>query len=154
MRSILQQRSQMNIKEIVIQGSSGHCGPRYVYSDELKITSTTIAYECKPLMETCSAIVYRKWSYETTNVDFARTFEKIADAVCGILKLELDVMWLDCGSIDFTVIYEDGNKASRFFVCPSDVFEDCFRIIRQIIPSMEDVPETLTVREEDCDENG
>ena len=50
-----------------------------------------------------------------------------------------------------TVAYDDGNKAVREFGVLADEFADCFKIIREIIPVTEDVPEAIRISE-DCDD--
>lgn len=50
-----------------------------------------------------------------------------------------------------TVAYDDGNKAVREFGVPADEFADCFKIIMEIIPVTEDVPEVIRISK-DCDD--
>ena len=52
-------------------------------------------------------------------------------------------------------IYADegitGTKAVREFGVPADEFADCFKIIMEIIPVTEDVPEVIKISK-DCDD--
>lgn len=142
----------MKTKKIVIKSTSGFCPVEYAYSDKLTITSNSIAYEYKPYLESDNSFnVYRKWSYKTTNSIFGLTFEKIAVAVDEILNRDQEAVYCDCGNIDFIVTYEDGNRVTREFGVPADEFADCFKIIREIIPVIEDVPEAIRISE-DCEE--
>lgn len=84
-------------------------------------------------------------------VFFSLAFEKIAVAVDEILSRDQEAMYCDCGNIDFIVTYEDGNRMVREFGVPADEFADCFKIIREIIPVTEDVPEAIRISE-DCED--
>ena len=78
-------------------------------------------------------------------------FEKIAIAADEILSRDQEAMYCDYGNIDFIITYDDGNKVAREFGVPADEFADCFKIIKEIIPVTEDVPEAIKISE-DCDE--
>ena len=124
----------------------------YAYNDKLTITANSIAYEYKPYLESDNSLnVLSKWSYKTTNSIFSSAFEKIAVDVDEILSRDQEAMYCDCGNIDFIVTYDDGNKVAREFGVPADEFVDCFKIIREIIPVTEDVPEAIKISE-DCDD--
>lgn len=139
-------------KKIVIKSTSGFCPVEYAYNDKLTITANSISYECKPYFESDNSLnVRRKWSYKTTNSIFSLVFEKIAVAVDETLSRDQEAMYCDCGNIDFIVTYDDGNKVACEFGVPADEFADCFKIIREIIPVTEDVPEAIRISE-DCDE--
>lgn len=142
----------MKAKKIVIKSTSGYCPVDYAYRDKLTITTNSIAYECKPQLEDDNVLnPYRKWSYKTTNENFGLVFEKIAAAVDEILKRDQEPMCCDSGDIDFIVTYEDGSKATRGFGVPADEFEECFKIISEIIPVTEDIPAAIRLSE-DCDD--
>ena len=142
----------MKAKKIVIKSASGYCPVDYAYRDKLTITPNSIAYEYKPYLEDDNALnPYRKWSYKTTNADFVLVFEKIAGAVDEILKRDQEPMYCDSGDIDFIVTYEDGSKAVRDFGVPADEFEECFKIISEIIPVTEEIPAAIRLGE-DCDD--
>ncbi len=142
----------MKAKRIVIKSTSGYCPVDYAYRDKLTITPNSIAYEYKPYLEGDNILnPHRKWSYKTTNENFGLVFEKIAGAVDEILKRDQEPMYCDCGDIDFIVTYDDGSKATREFRAPADEFADCFKIISEIIPVTEDVPEAIRINE-DCDD--
>ena len=124
----------------------------YAYNDKLTITANSIAYEYKPYLESDNSLnVLRKWSYKTTNSIFSSAFEKIAVDVDEILSRDQEAMYCDSGNIDFIVTYYDGNKVAREFGVPADEFADCFKIIREIVPVTEDVPEAIRISE-DCDD--
>ena len=140
----------MKTKKIVIKSTSGFCPVDYAYSDKLTITPNFIAYEYKPYLEDDNSLnAYKKWSYKTTNSIFSLAFEKIAVAVDEILKRDQEGMYCDCGNIDFIVTYEDGNRVAREFAVPADEFLECFKIIREIIPVTEDVPEAIRISEDE-----
>ena len=142
----------MKTKKIVIKAHLDFCPVDYAYNDKLTITANSIAYEYKPYLESDNSLnVHRKWSYKTTNSIFSLAFEKIAVAVDEILSRDQEAMYCDCGNIDFIVTYDDGNKVAREFGVPADEFVDCFKIIREIIPVTEDVPEAIKISE-DCDD--
>lgn len=118
----------------------------------MTITANSIAYEYKPYLEIDNSLnMRRKWSYKTTNSIFSSAFEKIAVAVDEILSRDQEAMYCDSGNIDFIVTYDDGNKMVREFGVPADEFANCFKIIREIIPVTEDVPEAIRISE-DCDD--
>ena len=142
----------MKAKRIVIKSTSGYCPVDYAYSDKLTITPNFIAYEYKPYLEGDNILnPHKKWSYKTTSENFGLVFEKIARAVDEILKRDQEPMYCDCGDIDFIVTYDDGSKATRGCGLPADEFEDCFKIISEIIPVTEDVPEAIRISE-GCDD--
>lgn len=142
----------MKAKRIVIKSTSGYCPVDYAYSAKLTITPNSIAYEYKPYLEGDNILnLHKKWSYKTTSENFGFVFEKIAGAVDEILKRDQEPMYCDCGDIDFIVTYDDGSKATREFGVPADEFADCFKIISEIIPVTEDVPEAIRISE-DCDD--
>lgn len=142
----------MKTKKIVIKSTSGFCPVDYAYNDKLTITANSIAYEYKPYLESDNSLnVRRKWSYKTTNSIFSSAFEKIAVAVDEILSRDQKAMYCDSGNIDFIVTYDDGNKVARELGVPADEFADCFKIIKEIIPVTEDVPEAIRISE-DCDD--
>lgn len=138
----------MKVKKIVIKSTSGYCSVDYAYSDKLTITSNSVAYEYKPYLNNDNVLnAPSKWSYKTTNVAFALVFEKIVGAIDEILKRDQEFMYYDSGNIDFIVTYEDERKASRNFFAPADEFEECFKIIGEIIPVTEDIPMAIRLSE-------
>ena len=142
----------MKTKKIVIKSTSGYCPVDYAYNDKLTMTANSITYEYKPYLENDNSLnVRRKWSYKTTNSIFSLVFEKIAEAVDETLSRDQEAMYCDCGNIDFIVTYDDGNKVARKFGVPADEFADCFKIIKEIIPVTEDVPEAIRISE-DCED--
>lgn len=142
----------MKTKKIVIKSTSGYCPVDYAYNDKLTMTANSITYEYKPYLENDNSLnVRRKWLYKTTSSILSLAFEKIAVAVDEILSRDQEAMYCDCGNIDFIVTYDDGNKVARKFGVPADEFADCFKIIKEIIPVTEDVPEAIRISE-DCED--
>ena len=142
----------MKTKKIVIKSTSGYCPVDYAYNDKLTMTANSITYEYKPYLENDNSLnVRRKWSYKTTSSILSLAFEKIAVVVDEILSRDQEAMYCDCGNIDFIVTYDDGNKVARKFGVPADEFADCFKIIKEIIPVTEDVPEAIRISE-DCED--
>ena len=143
----------MNAKRIVIKSTSGYCPGYLAYKDRLTITPSSISYERIPHFEDDDNLLNRheKWLYKTTNENLTIIFRMIAKAVDEILNRDLVRFWKDIGTTEFIVTYEDGSKVSRSFELPATEFDECFKIIREIIPVTENIPEVIRV-DGDCDE--
>ena len=121
--------------------------------DRLTITPNSISYERIPHFEDEDNLFNRheKWSYKTTNYRFPLIFKRIDKAVDKILECDLMYFATDIGTTEFIVTYDDGSKVMRTFEATADEFDECFKIIREIIPVTENIPEVIRV-DDDCDE--
>ncbi len=136
-----------DIMKITIKDTSGYYCAEDAYSDRISITKDSIQYEYKPWMES-EKNTFRKWSYKTTSSVFQNHFKDVAVAVEEILGREEVPFVLDIGAISFTVTYDDKMKRTRQFYLPSDEFEKCFSIIKQMIPGCESIPIVLMTSED------
>lgn len=130
------------IVKITIKGSSGFCSVDEAYSDKLTITSTSIAYEYVPEVET-ELNQKRKWSYNTNSPIFALAFENIAKMMPEILFSREILMAVDLVTTDFSVTYEDRTKDCTTYCCPGDNFYDLFKLIKALVPETEYIPAVL-----------
>ena len=131
------------IERIAIKGESGYCAYDDAYEDKLFITPTSIRYERKPLVESADN-VRRKWSYKTESPEFAELFGELAKGVSEVLAWEDVPFVTDIGSTTFTVTYSDKTRESRSFILPGDDFDECFSIVRQMVPGCEPIPDVLS----------
>ena len=143
----------MKAKRIVIKSTSGYCSVYRAYKDKLTITPSSISYERIPHFEDEDNLFnpHEKWSYKTTSYRFPLIFKEIAKAVDEILERDLMCFATDIGTTEFIVTYDDGSKVMRTFEATADEFDECFKIIREIIPVTENIPEVIRV-DDDCDE--
>ena len=56
------------------------------------------------------------------------------------------------GITTFSVTYADDSKATRVFTLPGDEFEECFAIIKQMVPGCEYTPAVLLTSEDYADD--
>ena len=143
----------MKAKRIVIKSTSGYCPGYLAYKDRLTITPNSISYERIPHFEDEDNLFnsHEKWSYKTTSYRFPLVFKEIARAVDNVIKREVLDYYTDVGTTEFIVTYENGSKVARSFELPADEFAECFKIIRELIPVTENIPEAIRL-EDDCDE--
>ena len=143
----------MNAERIVIKSTSGYCPGYLAYKDRITITPSSISYERIPHFEDDDNLLNRheKWSYKTMSYRFPLLFKEIAKAVDNVIEREVLDYYTDVGTTEFIVTYEDGSKVSRSFELPATEFDECFKIIREIIPVTENIPEVIRV-DGDCDE--
>ena len=138
---------QKEIIRITIKGESGYCSAEDAYSDRLTITRNSITYDYKPLFES-ETNAARKWSYRTNSSFFGMLFDSAAEAVDDILHME-DVLFVtDIGVTSFTVTYANKTKDVRDFFLPGDEFQNCFSILKQMVPGCEDVPYVIQTSED------
>ena len=55
---------------------------------------------------------------------------------------------MDIGATTFVVTYADKTKRERDFFLPGDDFKDCFAVIKQMVPGLENTPEVLKTAED------
>ena len=145
----------MRIIRIVIKGASGYGSVDDAYEDKLTLTPLSISYEYKPHPYARSETnIHKKWSYTTNSRVFKELFDAIAAKTPEYLHNDDDVlMALDIGPIDIVATYEDKHKESLHLFCPSEYFADLFRLIKQMVPSCEDIPAVLLTYEDfECSE--
>lgn len=135
------------IAKIVIRGCSGYGPYDAAYEDKLTLTSSSIAYEYKPLCISVENPV-RKWSYKTTSEEFAMLFSQIAELMPYILEPDVDSHCCDAGIVDFTVTYADKSKRQRTYWGAGDNFRKIFSLIKHLVPQTEQTPEVLMIDED------
>lgn len=140
----------MKIVRIVIKGASGYGPVDEAYEDKVTLTPSSISYENKP--HPCAQSdtnIHKKWSYTTNSSAFRELFEAISAKIPEYLHNDDDVlMALDIGPIDIVATFEDKHKESLHLFCPSEYFADLFRLIKQMVPSCEDIPAVLLTQED------
>ena len=138
------------ITKITIKGCSGYGPGNMAYEEKFSITPNGMTYEYKPLMES-EYNSTRKWSYKTNSPLFKITFEKVADLMPAILAADETFYCTDVGMVDFTITYADKSKKHICYWGTPDRVSDCFKIIRDLIPGGELIPEVLRSCEEDLE---
>ncbi len=131
-----------DVIRMVLKGSSGYCCVDEAYEDKLTITPSSISYEYKPVIAT-ELNVARKWSYRTSSPVFAAIYEKVCELMPDILDPGEICHCTDVGGIEFIATYSDKSKRSQLYFCDSDNFIECFRLIKQMVPTCEYVPAVL-----------
>ena len=139
------------IIRVIIKGASGYCSVDEAYTDKVTITSSSIAYEYIPEIES-EMNPKRKWSYKTNNPLFAIAFDKICGMMPEILYNDEILMVTDIGPISFTVTYEDKTKEYTSYWCNGDNFYEVFKLIKQLVPDTEYVPAVLLTSDDYEDE--
>ena len=157
----------MEAKRIEIKGESGFGLDQFAFKDKLTITPDSIAYVYKPGMPEFDAYRNRRWTYKTKNAKFADLFTKLVEAFEGTavldeLKAKFDEDLFDDemfeeereegyhDTTECTVIYEDGSQSSRKFELPDDNFAECYEIIKELIPKIEQIPRAIS--DQECEE--
>ena len=135
------------ISKITIKGSSGYCSADEAYADKVTITSSSIAYEYTPEIES-ELNQKRKWSYKTNSPLFSIAFDKICAMMPEILCDREILMAIDLGSISFTVTYEDKTREYTSFYCSGNNFYELFKLIKQLVPDTEYVPAVLLTNDD------
>ena len=130
------------IAKIVIKGCSGYGPYDAAYEDKLTLTSSSIAYEYKPLCIS-EENPLRKWSYKTTSEEFLMLFSRIADLMPSILEPEVEAPCCDAGMSDFSVTYADRSKHQRTYWGSDDGFREIFGLIKLLVPRVERTPEVI-----------
>lgn len=138
----------MDIIRITIKGSSGYGCVDDAYDDKVTLTSSSIEYNYKPVLETKEHKA-KNWKYRTNNDSLESMFQKVAHMVHGILDMEPIENCTDVGVIEFVVTRSDHTKKTRAFLLPSDYFEECFSLIKTCIPPFEEIPMVLRTCDED-----
>jgi len=139
----------MRIIRIVVKGASGYGPVDEAYEDKVILTPLSISYEYKPHPYAHSDTnIHKKWSYTTNSPAFRELFEAIAAKVPEYMHNNEVLMALDIGPIDLVATFEDKHKESLHLFCPSEYFADLFRLIKQMVPSCEDIPAVLLTQED------
>ena len=141
----------MDIIKIVIKGASGYCCSVEAYNDKVTISSDSIAYEYIPFLES-EMNPKRKWSYKTDSPLFKVLYSSVAEMLPRYLEQDIEHFCTDLGGIEFIVTYSDKTKYKNIFWVPGNDFIDLFRIIKQMIPSIEDTPAVLLTSDDFEDE--
>ncbi len=72
----------------------------------------------------------------------------LLNSVKEIFQVNPHVEACYCVSVIFSIIYDDGHTEECDFDCVLSDFDLCFKIIRNIIPNLKDMPEFLNVNED------
>lgn len=136
-----------DVIRITIRGFSGCVPYEETYEDKVTISADTIRYELKPMVQT-PVNMASKWSYKTTSSTFNQLFRETVSAVEKILNRCEDDFVDDIGMTSFTVQYSDKTKKNREFFLPSEDFKECFAIVKQMVPSCEEIPAVLRTSED------
>lgn len=130
------------IKRVLIKGASGLGPIDEAYRDKITIERSGIRYDYVPL-EPSGNNVPLGWSYRTNNPAFAELFDHLARLLPGVLDRPDDLGVTDVGGIEFSVTYDDGTRARRLFWMTAESFQECFAVIRRMLPSFEEAPHVL-----------
>ncbi|MBQ8003902.1 MAG: hypothetical protein IJ299_02290 [Oscillospiraceae bacterium] len=136
------------IIRVIIKGASGYCSVDEAYTDKVAITSSSIAYEYIPEIES-EINPKRKWTYKTNSPLFAHVFEAICKMMPEVLFADNIAECTDVGMFDFTVTYEDKTKKNVCYWCMGEEFEDLFKLIKQLVPDTEYVPAVLLTSDDE-----
>ena len=136
------------IKRICIKRGSGYVPAEYAYNEKLTITPESFSYELTPYLETEGKYPHQKWSYKTNSSLYKDWFMSVAEMTPEYLHCDEDLFVTDIGSVEIIVTYEDKKKESACFFCPRRFFEWYFKLIREMIPAGERIPEMLLMEED------
>ena len=84
-----------------------------------------------------------RWSYRTTNPAFGELFDSLAQLMPGILNNPVYLFADDATTIEFSVTYDDKSRVKQEFWVPMDDIQECFAIVRRMLPTLEEVPRIL-----------
>ena len=142
-----------DIIRIIIKGASGYGPVDEAYEDKLVITSSSISYEYKPHpMSRSEMNIYRKWSYKTTSPVFKNLFSKVVEMTPHFLYNDETLFATDIGPTSITATFDDKHRETVNYFCPSEFFEEYFRVIKQMVPGCEYTPAVLLTDEDFEDE--
>lgn len=130
------------IKRVLIKGSSGFGPIGEAYRDRITLERSGIRYDYAPLEPSESNMPLR-WSYRTSNPAFAELYDCLTRLLPSVLDRPDDLDVTDIGGIEFSVTYDDGTRAKRLFWLTAESFQECFAVIRRLLPSFEEVPHVL-----------
>ena len=142
-----------DIIRIIIKGASGYGPVDEAYEDKLVITSSSISYEYKPHpMSQSEMNTYRKWSYKTTSPVFKELFSKVVEMTPNFLHNDDVLSATDIGLTIITATFDGKHRETVHYFCPSEFFEEYFRVIKQMVPVCEYTPAVLLTDEDFEDE--
>lgn len=134
-----------DVIRIVIKGESGYGPIDEAYTEKVTIDRESIRYDYKPMTKSNSV---RKWSYKTNTPKFQKLFMEAGNAVDTVMNWKEASFVMDIGATTFVVTYADKTKRERDFFLPGDDFKDCFAVIKQMVPGLENTPEVLKTAED------
>ncbi len=135
------------IVKIVVKGYSGYCPADMAYEDKVTISCDSVNYVYKPLFESEENLP-RNWRYKTDSPVFRKLFYELVSAMPGVMEHDTEMLCTDIGGIEFTVTFDDKTRWKQVFWLLGDEFKDCFKIIRQMVPACEKIPEVLLLSED------
>ena len=135
------------IVKIIIKGYSGYCPADMAYEDKVTISCDSVSYAFKPLFESEENLP-RNWRYKTDSPVFRKLFHELVSGMPGVMGHDTEMFCTDIGGIEFTVTFDDKTRWKQVFWLSGDEFRDCFKIIRQMVPACEKIPEVLLLSED------
>ena len=135
------------IIKIVIKGSSGNYSPKMPYKDKITILSDSISYDYKPLWDLEGSTPIN-WRYKTNSLVFKEHFHELVSVMPKVIQHDTNTFCADIGGIEFIVTFDDKTRWKQVFWLPGDEFWECFKIVRQMVPACEKIPEVLHLSED------
>ena len=83
---------------------------------------------------------------------FKHIFEQVAEMTPKYLYSDDILFVTDIGATEIIVTFEDTHRESANFFCPSEYFEEYFRLIKEMVPKTEYIPAVLLTNEDYEDE--
>ena len=142
----------IDIKKIVLKSDSGLWVCDAYYNNKITITPKSIAYQYKlssawitPNDFEDKVIEEIKWSYKVISNNFKNLYEQISKKLWQIHEKQdaLDNRNFRGFTITVIITLSDGQKITQEYL-NLDCFEECFKLIEQMIPSCEEKPQLLT----------
>ena len=126
-----------NLIRITIKGTSGYGPVAEAYDDRLVITSSSISYEYKPRpMSQSEMNIYENGSYKTTSPVFKELFSKVVEMTPYFLHNDEVLFATDIGPTIITATFDDKHRETVHYFCPSEFFEEYFRVIKADAPRL------------------
>ena len=121
------------IDKIIIKCSSGYGCLEEAFSDCIIVERNKISYSYKPVMPS-EHNMEENWVYENSNQNNIDLFNKLETAVLAVIHDPVEDNYEDTGSVEFDVLYADKTVWNKIFWVPTDIFENVFSILKEMIP--------------------
>ena len=141
----------LSVTKIVIKRSPNFFEEPQFNCNKVTITESSIAYEYVSVIEK-TRIDYqeesqfetleKKWSYKTNSPIFKSIYDEIVQMVPDIVERN-PAFCTDIGGMKFIITYSDNSKIERIFFTNRDYFKDWFSIIKELVPTTEQIPDVL-----------
>lgn len=136
-----QDKSHTEMKPIVritIASSFGSGNSPDSEEDRMGITKKGIGYEYNTFMPT-SENPNIKWSYFTSNPNYSKLFQKLAEQIQVPFSSE-EIVPEGNAKEQIEIEYSDGKIITKVYNYPASRFQSCFEIIKDMIPPSEGIP--------------